>query len=78
MRWASVAALEFLQRSHDKEDHYTGTKERATCSSAFRQKGKKMHPESRDTPIRRREERTAGPEVMHAGRLVFYEISNPV
>lgn len=29
VRWASVAALEFLPRSHDKEDHYTGTKERA-------------------------------------------------
>lgn len=40
VRWASVAALEFffLQRSHDKEDHYAGTKERATCSSVFKQR----------------------------------------
>lgn len=38
MRWASVAALEFLQRSHDKEDHYTGTKGQATRSSVFKQR----------------------------------------
>lgn len=38
VRWASVAALEFLQRSHDREDHYTGTKEPATCASLLKQR----------------------------------------
>lgn len=30
----------FLQRSHDRDDHYTGTRERAARSRAFKQKAR--------------------------------------